>query len=39
MPLKKKHIACLHRFYISAERLGRRPELDAKLLQSLFSAD
>src|SRR6266480_2658482 len=36
---KKKQIACLHRFYIGSERLRRRRELDAKLLQSLFSAD
>src|SRR5882762_2539472 len=35
---EKEQVARLHRFGISAERLRRRWELDAKFLQSLFGA-
>src|SRR6266513_1519566 len=35
---EKKQIARLHRFHISAERLRRRRELDAKLTQPLLRA-
>jgi len=35
---QKKQVAGLHRFRIGAERLGRRGEVDAELLQSLFSS-
>ncbi len=35
-PAQKKQIARLHRFHISAERLRRRRELDAKFFQPLL---
>src|SRR5260370_1092244 len=35
---EKEQIAGLHRFHVSAERLGRPGELDTKLLQPLFGA-
>jgi hypothetical protein len=35
---KKKQIACLHRFHISAERFWRRREFDAEIFQPLFGA-
>src|SRR5439155_10418411 len=37
-PGQKQQIACLHRFRIRAERLGRYGELDTKFLQPTFGA-
>jgi hypothetical protein len=36
---QKKQIACLHRFYVGAERLRWHGKLDAKFFQPLFGGD